>query len=118
MGKLLAFAAFGKDLYNRWWMQQLLSSIILMLGLVIIIAMMTSILLIGGLYAGYLCLLSQGLEPNSALLILGAVILFIVALLTCLVKRCVRRLRALPRGVASSTAGGAVEAFIDGLLRG
>jgi hypothetical protein len=110
--KLLLAVSIGRGAIGRWRLQRILTVLVTVAILIVATAVMMGILAIGGLYAAYLFLLSQGLDSGMALLMTGVLVLLIASVAVITLKRHLRELKVSMR----TPVGETVNAFLDGLF--
>jgi len=110
--KLVLAAGVGRNLYGRWRFRRLLAVVAMVGILAMTAAILLSALVIGGLYAIYVFLLSQGAQFLTALLIAALLAVLLALSLFAMVLHTLRKLRAS----AATPIQEAADAFLDGLL--
>jgi uncharacterized membrane protein len=90
--------------------------------LAVVGAILAAALIMGGLWLAYSQLVESGIEPAFALMILGAVILFLLGLVVLSARNYWRKLNLITRRLVyrqapiSGRLSSIADAFIDGLL--
>jgi hypothetical protein len=122
VNKLLGLATVGSTLANVTLLHRFLSAATTIVTLTVLSACMCCILLAGGFYAVYAGLIHYGIEPYTAALAVGALVVVLTVVIVTLTIYRVKRLRELPyysgpRHMPQlSHIQSAAHAFMDGLL--
>lgn len=122
IGKLLGIATVGSSLASVGLLHRLLSGIMTVVVLAVVTAFMICVLLAGGFYMGYICLIHYGLDPTVAGVTVGGIALVITIVLVAVTASQMQRLKDLSHPttfmphLALPTVSGLVDAFLDGLL--
>lgn len=112
MGKMMLVAGLGRRLYGKWRFQRLLHVLVSVFILSVAAAVIMTAIVIGGFYAVYHLLLSQGIGAGASFLILMLLALLLAAALLDAIRRRMLEIRAS----FDSRSGSAVDAFFDGLF--
>lgn len=123
LGSLLMFVLAGRRApVNALLMQRMLSGLVVVIGVAVVTAMFMALLVTLGLYAGYLALVANGLNENTALLVIGVLLAAIVCVLILVVQSQIRELKLLPAQFVQAEApiaagvSNVANAFVDGLM--
>lgn len=122
IGKLLGLATIGSAVASVGLLHRFLSNIAGIIVLSIVSAIMLCVLLAGGFYLAYFCLVHYGLDPYAAGITVGTVLFFVTFMLIILTMTQLQRLRDLTHsGLYSQRTGlpdigNIANAFIDGFL--
>jgi hypothetical protein len=110
VGKIMRLAAGGM-LYRR-----VVGNVAVIASLVVAIGMLAGALLLIGVYAAYLSLLQHGFDSGTAMIMVAAVIVMVIALCVALIMHYVQRIRTnLSPKAAVPNVGRIAHAFVDGL---
>ena len=112
METILLAAGMGRSVYSKWRIQRMLATLVTVAVLAVTAAAMISLLMICGLYAVYMSLLSQGITPMGGLLITAIVALLLTAGIVSLIRKKMCELKSNAR----TPVGDVANAFLDGLL--
>ena len=122
LGKILSVATVGSALANQGLLHRCFFSAINVLVLAIVSAFMLCMLLIGSLALAYLGLIHYGVDPSSAGIVLGLLVLSITLILMAIAYNQMQKIRKLSHqsllsvGSDLPDVGNIVMAFIDGFL--
>ena len=97
IGKALGLLKLGKGIAEARLFQSLLSGLTAVVGFIVIAAMVTGALLLLALYGGYKYMLTLGVEPFMAAVIIGGIMLLAILVLVSYAQCYLRKLCELPR---------------------
>lgn len=122
MEKLLTVASLSEGAYGNWLNQRLITGVVIAGALTIVTSIMISVLALVGFYAGYIALVTSGVEPRSSMLIILCAFIGTIAVLVGLIFTAVNRLQHLPqslikRAAIKSKAANVIDAFVDGFKK-
>jgi hypothetical protein len=109
---LLLIAGLGRGIYGKRRFQRVFPIVATVILLVIITAALMGVLVIGGFYAAYHLLASQGLTSQTIVLTIVLLALFVMAALFAAVGKGMKQIKTS----VNTPAGEVVDAFLDGLL--
>ncbi len=100
IGKLLGALIAGRTIYTSGTLfEQLLSCVITVVSLAVISALLFFSLFAGVLYFFYRVLVEHGLTSDTALLVLGLIILLALVILVIVIINHLKKVKELPRQV-------------------
>ena len=91
-GKLIGLLSIGSSVANVALVRRFLEGIVGAIALTILSAIMAGALLVGGLYGLYMGLTRHGLDPDAALITMGAISVLLTATLVGLALTRLRQL--------------------------
>ena len=106
IGKLLDILNIGKNMAETRIFQKFLSGMVALIAAIVVAATLAGALLLLGFYGIYLLLLTQGVSPLAAALIMAGVMLLVILALMRKAQCGLKKLAVLPqmlRGTESDT---------------
>lgn len=117
--KLLAVISLGQIVQSKRLVQNNLAGIVRLAGLAIIVSIMIAASILASFYVGYLVLLSCGIAPLIATIIIYFLLVLTTVILVILIVSYVRKMRKLKQNLSEQPpiakyAMSVVDSFIDG----